>query len=81
VVFGGLRARVGEGAKFFSFLVIGENIGGMKKGKAAMHKNAVVNGVMEGVNGELAFASLDECTEEAAIAQIKKQLNADKVEL
>lgn len=65
VTFGGVRVRLADGqSKFLSFLAVGEAVGGMKRGKAALHKNAVVNGLLEGTSGELVFASKEDFTVE-----------------
>ena len=56
VLFGGVRIQMGGSVKFYSFIRVGENVGGMKRGKAAMHKNAVLN-VLEGVSGEISVTS------------------------
>ncbi len=58
VYFGALRVKgrkTKEGqCKCLSFQWVGPEVGGMERGKAAMHKNGVVQGVMEGgVVGEL----------------------------
>jgi len=56
-------------------MYVGENVGGMKKGKAAMHKNGVLNGVMEGTSGELLFPTREDLTHDKAISQIQKLTN------
>ena len=52
ILFGGIRVQVGGSVRFCAFMRIGENVGGMKRGKAALHKNAVLN-VMEGISCEI----------------------------
>eukprot|EP00523_Entomoneis_sp_CCMP467_P002253 CAMPEP_0168747898 /NCGR_PEP_ID=MMETSP0724-20121128/15895_1 /TAXON_ID=265536 /ORGANISM="Amphiprora sp., Strain CCMP467" /LENGTH=134 /DNA_ID=CAMNT_0008795705 /DNA_START=35 /DNA_END=439 /DNA_ORIENTATION=- len=47
--FGGLRTSNG---RFVGFYYASDNVGGMKKGRAAMHKNGVLN-VLEGRDGEV----------------------------
>ena len=82
VLFGGLRATVdGSQSKFFSFLFLGEQLGGMKKGKAAMHKNGVFN-FFENLHGELTLPSKEDfITPQSAIQQIQKLTGARQVTL
>ena len=62
VLYGGVRLTMGSSAKFYSFMRVGANISGMKRAKAGMHKNGILN-VLEGVSGEIpvdADASFEE---------------------
>ena len=43
VFFGCLRASVNSSVKFYSFSFIGDDVGGMKRGKVSMHKSGVLN--------------------------------------
>lgn len=47
--FGGVRLSSG---RFRHFYYCGENVSAMKKGRASMHKNGVLN-VLEGADGEI----------------------------
>lgn len=49
VCFGGFKTEAG---KFDRFFCIGESVGGLAKGRACMHKNAVFN-VLEGAVNDL----------------------------
>ncbi|CAB9505021.1 expressed unknown protein [Seminavis robusta] len=49
-IFGG--CRLNKKGRFVKFYYCSENTSGMKKGRAAMHKNGVLN-VMEGCDGEV----------------------------
>lgn len=54
VYFGGIRLQVDSFTRFYSFCRIGENVGGMKRGKVSLHKNGVLN-LLEGVSGEIGW--------------------------
>eukprot|EP00929_Paragymnodinium_shiwhaense_P110109 TRINITY_DN76818_c0_g1_i1.p1 TRINITY_DN76818_c0_g1~~TRINITY_DN76818_c0_g1_i1.p1 ORF type:complete len:141 (+),score=16.39 TRINITY_DN76818_c0_g1_i1:136-558(+) len=56
VLFGGIRAQDG---KFFRIMCVGEDAGGMVKGRAAAHKNAAFN-ALEGCVGEVCGNSKEE---------------------
>ena len=43
IFFGVLKASVSSQSKVFSFSVVGENVNGMKKGKASMAKSGILN--------------------------------------
>mmetsp|Transcript_39234 Transcript_39234/g.124712 ORF Transcript_39234/g.124712 Transcript_39234/m.124712 type:complete len:144 (+) Transcript_39234:86-517(+) len=49
VTFGGLRTKAG---KFLCLMCMGEEVGGMARGRAAAHKNAAFN-ALEGTIGEV----------------------------
>lgn len=53
----------------------------MKRGKAAMHKNGVLNGVLESVHGELSFPTREGFTRASAQQQIQKLTGARQVDL
>jgi hypothetical protein len=53
IYFGGLRVKTTSGSvKFLQFYFVGANVGGMKKGKASLWKNAIFN-ALEGSHGSL----------------------------
>eukprot|EP00933_Yihiella_yeosuensis_P081601 TRINITY_DN95253_c0_g1_i1.p1 TRINITY_DN95253_c0_g1~~TRINITY_DN95253_c0_g1_i1.p1 ORF type:complete len:142 (-),score=35.20 TRINITY_DN95253_c0_g1_i1:503-928(-) len=56
VFFGGLRTKAG---KFLCIMFMGEDVGGMAKGRAAAHKNAAFN-ALEGTIGEVCGNGKDE---------------------
>lgn len=58
VFFGGYRTT-SEPAQFYAFYFVGQNVGGMKKGRASMHKPTVLN-KLEGCRGEMSFLSEDD---------------------
>ncbi|CAM9624941.1 unnamed protein product [Discosporangium mesarthrocarpum] len=60
VAFCGLRVLIGGRPRFFRVAFVGEHVGGMKKGKAALHKNAAFN-ILEGASGgDHSFGSIPE---------------------
>ena len=60
VVWGGVRAK--SSGKFYGLMCVGDDVGGMAKGKASMHKNGVMN-LLEGKSGEVAGNDIDEFRE------------------
>lgn len=58
VFFGGYRTKT-EPAQFYSFYFVGQEVGGMKRGRASMHKPTILN-KLEGCRGEMSFMSEDE---------------------
>ncbi|CAM9737266.1 unnamed protein product [Chrysoparadoxa australica] len=62
VVWGALRCLApdgGSGVKFVRLAWVGEEVGGMAKGKAGMHKNSIF-GAMDGAVGEVSATSAEE---------------------
>mmetsp|Transcript_74881 Transcript_74881/g.148363 ORF Transcript_74881/g.148363 Transcript_74881/m.148363 type:complete len:142 (-) Transcript_74881:83-508(-) len=64
IFFGGLRTKEN---KFLAVMCMGENAGGMARGRAAAHKNAAIN-ALEGTAGEVCGGSKEEFTEKLAQA-------------
>ena len=62
IYFGALRARVGDSGsntRLLSFLWVGPAVSPLKRGKAALHRNAVQEGAMEGgsmLRGEVSLS-------------------------
>ena len=52
VIFGAFRARLNGMTKYFTIMFTGNNVGGMKKGKASLHKAGVLN-FFDGSHGEI----------------------------
>eukprot|EP01036_Dinobryon_divergens_P059961 gene59961-79962_t len=52
VYFGGLRVEIQGIVKYFVLYFVGSSVGGMKKGKASLHKAAVFN-ELGGTHGEI----------------------------
>ena len=59
---------------------VGDDVGGMARGRASMGKNAVYNS-FPGVIGELAATDADEITEEAIEGLVRKLTGAAEVEI
>lgn len=70
VTFGGLRVTVDGAVKFFAFGCVGEEVGGMKRGRAALHQNAVVN-ALEGIHGTITAAGRAEMSPERLVQTIR----------
>ncbi|CAJ1405464.1 unnamed protein product [Effrenium voratum] len=62
VVFGALRTKAG---KFLCLMCVGEEVGGMAKGRAAAHKNAAFN-ALEGTSGEVCGLSVRDFSQSLA---------------
>ena len=79
--FGALRGKVSGADKFFSLSFVGENVNGMKKGKASMHKSAVLN--LFEVHASIALSGHCEANPIVATQQISQQfrVSPDLVEL
>ena len=56
---------------FIQVFFVGENVNGMKKGKASMHKPAVLN-CFE-VHGSVSFNGTEEATVENVFSQVSQQ--------
>lgn len=61
-------------------MYMGEGVGGLKRGKASLHKNGVLNN-LRGVASELTFGSRAEFTRDAAIEQISRITGVGEVQL
>ena len=73
-LFGCLRVQVKAAVKFFSLSFVGENLGGMKRGKASMHKSGVLN-VFE-CHGSVTLEGIEGSTREEVLQQIAQQARA-----
>ena len=62
IAFAGFRSHDG---KFVRVLCLGEDVNGMKKGRASLHKNAVFN-ALEGAKDEIHVTSVEELGEKLA---------------
>mmetsp|Transcript_1625 Transcript_1625/g.4495 ORF Transcript_1625/g.4495 Transcript_1625/m.4495 type:complete len:138 (-) Transcript_1625:78-491(-) len=62
VYFGGLKHSDG---KFYAIYCVGDNVGGMAKARAGMHKNSVVN-ALDGTVGEVTGMGMEEFSESLA---------------
>jgi hypothetical protein len=80
-LFGALRGKVSGADKFFSLSFVGENVNGMKKGKASMHKSAVLN--LFEVHGSITLSGQCEANPTVATQQISQQfrVSQDLVEI
>eukprot|EP00640_Fibrocapsa_japonica_P007759 CAMPEP_0113936196 /NCGR_PEP_ID=MMETSP1339-20121228/3163_1 /TAXON_ID=94617 /ORGANISM="Fibrocapsa japonica" /LENGTH=154 /DNA_ID=CAMNT_0000938581 /DNA_START=18 /DNA_END=482 /DNA_ORIENTATION=+ /assembly_acc=CAM_ASM_000762 len=80
VAFCGFSANVDGNKKLFRVFFIGENVGGMKRGKAGMHKNAVFD-KMPGCSADVVANSLSDLEREKTIEFIIQKLQSNSVEL
>ena len=76
-LYGGIRARVNDMVKFYSFYCAGENVSALQKGKNALYKNGVLI-CLEGLHGELIFPEGTATPMDAILAQILKMTGAKK---
>jgi hypothetical protein len=79
--FGCLRVQIKGAVKFFSLSFMGDNLGGMKRGKASMHKSGVLN-VFE-CHGSVTLEGREGATLEAVRQQVAQQARApeDSIEM
>lgn len=73
--FGVFRCQIEGNDKFFTFSFVGENVNGMKKGKASMHRSAVLN--LFEVHGSVSINGLAEANPITFIQQIALQSRAN----
>jgi hypothetical protein len=80
-LFGVFRVRLSGADKFCSLSFVGENLNGMKKGKASMHRSAILN--LFEVHGSVSISGQGEANVLSVIQQISQQFRAspDQVEL
>ncbi len=73
VYFGALRARLGSDSRprLLSFLWVGPGVGPLRRGKAALHRNAVRDGAMEGGSMLRGEVSLWDEGGEAAVTEVE----------
>ena len=81
IFFGVLKALVSSQQKVFSFSVSGENVNGMKKGKASMAKSGVLN--FYDTHGDLTTFGdgASEVTKEALLQRIQESCRQTDVSL
>lgn len=71
VYYGAIKAKVSELVRFYHINIIGAEIGGMKRGKAAMHKPAIF-GLIE-AHGEVNCPNeVDQITSQYVIEEISR---------
>ena len=81
VYFGCFGALVESQPKFFTISIYGENVNGMKKGKASMAKSGVLN-LFEIAHGEISFGDgVGEVSRDTIIQKIKDVCKQSNVEL
>jgi len=57
IFYGGIRCAVRGQTKFFHLFLVGEEVGGLKKGKGALWKNGILQS-LEGGHGEISVSDL-----------------------
>ena len=80
VVYGAFRARVDGAEKLLFCTSVGEAVGGMAKGRAAMHKQDVEN-ALAGTVGGVAMGDAEELEADAVAEKVKLALGAAEVKL
>mmetsp|Transcript_2369 Transcript_2369/g.3727 ORF Transcript_2369/g.3727 Transcript_2369/m.3727 type:complete len:152 (+) Transcript_2369:99-554(+) len=79
VYYGAIRCSVGGMVKFYHVYFVGENVGGMKKGKASMFKPTIFG--MIDAQGEITCnGGMDEYSQEFIIANIAKLSGCAEIE-
>jgi hypothetical protein len=69
VIFGVVRVVAAGHVKFVSLFFVGEDVVGMRKGRASLHKNAVLQ-LFDGLHAEVSAASTEDFTQEAALQRL-----------
>jgi hypothetical protein len=69
--FGALRAQVRGSTKFYSLSFVGDNLNGMRKGKASMHRSAILNNFE--THGAIVLTGISEATLQNIVDQISQQ--------
>lgn len=80
VTFGGFRVVVDGAVKFFAFGCVGEDVGGMKRGRAALHQNAVVN-ALPGIHGTVTAAGKAEMSPDNLVQSVKALTGGNVVQM
>ena len=78
VYFGGFRINIEGSTKFLSLFFVGSSVNGMKRGKASLHKNAILN-ILDGCHGEITLNGLDDCKLEDVITKIARLFRIDDI--
>ena len=81
IFFGVLKAMVSSQPKVFSFSVTGENVNGMKKGKASMAKSGVLNFYDTHGNLTIFGDGASEVTREALLQKIQESCRQTDVSI
>lgn len=77
VFYGAFKALVDSKVKFFHMYIVGQSVGGMKKGKASLYKSAAL-GLID-AHGEMSFVNgISDITYDAVVSEICKLLRVDK---
>ena len=74
VYFGVVKVLVNTQVKYFHLFFMGANVGGMKRGKASLHKSGILQ-KLEGCHGEIYFEGKDSITVAKITEQIAKISN------
>jgi hypothetical protein len=69
ICFGAIRALVGGQMRYYYVYFTGDNVNGMKKGKASMYESGIFQ-ALDGGHGKLQFAGMSETTEETIVQKI-----------
>lgn len=77
--FGCLRVMVKGAVKFYSFAFVGENLNGMKRGKASMHKSGVLNSFE--CHGSVSVEGVEGATRECVLQQIAQQSRVSECDI
>ncbi|CAM9659992.1 unnamed protein product, partial [Phaeothamnion confervicola] len=80
VAFGAFTCAVDGQRRFIRLVYVGEDVSGMKRGKAALHKNAVFN-LLEGAVADIDLSGLAEVTMDTVAEKIRAATRAGDVQL
>mmetsp|Transcript_16604 Transcript_16604/g.27710 ORF Transcript_16604/g.27710 Transcript_16604/m.27710 type:complete len:154 (-) Transcript_16604:4465-4926(-) len=69
--FGCVRAQIEGAVKFYSVAFVGENLNGMKRGKASMHKSGVLNSFE--CHGSVSLEGIEGTSRALVLQQIAQQ--------
>jgi hypothetical protein len=79
--FGVIRVLIGGQPKFFQIYYVGENVSGIKRGKASLLESGIFQGTFEGTHGKIQFNGLTEFTPENLRSKLQKLTSSDDVSL
>ena len=68
IYYGGIKCLINGNIKFYHLFLVGENVNGMKKGKASMYKNSVFS--LFEAHGEISCPSITELSKDVIHLQI-----------
>ena len=80
VFFGVVKLNVSAQMKYFHIFFMGSNVGGMKRGKASLHKAGILQ-KFEGCHGEVYFEGKENITTVKIIEQISKLINVKSTDI